>query len=446
MISNRWALLGLGLAVTAYSCASKEDEDDDGGGTGATAGSGGTQAGASSAAGEANAQGGSGELPGGGGAPSGGAGESAAGEAGAGAIASGISSCSTGVLFEGNPHYDTDDEYGGWNPAGQGRFEDPPLRTLGIATVGEHVYFDTNFEVWALAGDEVSRLAGDEEAEPQYQPSGPCTDVRLINTQGMTTLPNGNVAVADLTGGGIIELNDPTGDCTASPIAGNQTAILETDIEDEAGDQGDVEGDGADSKFYGIRLLTSDEDGNIYGDDSGNGKLKKIASDAKRTVTTLYDYPGADMPNLLGMTAFGGKVYVAVSTVTKDILWAIDTETGAKKDLYEGRGVFEELDASQTANLSGLTNDGESLIAVSSKGYIWRISTAGKVSPALAGMGSIVDYPEDIDLTKPVPASELPLKGNAINRSALAMLGKHILWGGRGALGLGFHVLDITCE
>lgn len=445
MFSNRWVLVSLGLAAMAYSCASK-DEKNDGGGTGASSGSGSNSAGQSAAAGEANAQGGSGEAPGAGGAPAGEAGGPTIAEAGAGTTASGISSCSTGTLFEGNPHYDTDDEYGGWNPAGQGRFEDPPIRTLGIATVGDAVYFDTNFEVWTLRGDAVLRIAGDEEAVAEYQPSGPCADVRLINTQGMTTLPNGNVAIADLTGGGIIELDDPTGDCTASPIAGNQTAILESEIDDDAGDQGDVEGDGVDAKFYGIRLLTSDEDGNIYGDDSGNGKLKKIAGDARRTVTTLYDYPGAEQPQLLAMTSFGGKLYVAVSTVTSDILWAIDTETGAKMDLYNGRGVFDELDTSQTANISGLTNDGEALIGVSSKGYIWRITTAGKVAPALAGMGNVVDYPEDIDLTQAVPVAELPLKGNAINRSALAMLGKHILWGGRGAIGLGFHVVDITCE
>ncbi len=443
MFSNRWMLAGLGLAAMAYSCASKDDKDD-GGGMGASSGTG--SAGKSAAAGESSTQGGSGEAPGGGGASAQGGEPTPAAGAGPVPKSNAISSCSTGILFEGNPHYDTDDKYGGWNPAGQGRFEDPPIRTLGIATVGTSVYFDTNFEVWTLKGEDVVRIAGDEDVVGEYQPSGACADVRLINTQGMATLPNGNVAIADLVGGGIIELSDPSGDCTASPIAGNQTALAESDIDEDTGDQGDVEGDGVDSKFYGVRLLASDEEGNLYADDSGNGKIKKIAGDAKRTVTTLYDYPGAEQPNLLGMTAFGGKVYVAVATVANDILWAIDAKTGAKMDLYKGRAIFDELDSAQTANLSALTNDGEAVIGVSSKGYIWRISTSGQVAPALAGKGNVVDYPEDIDLTKPVPAAELPLKGNAINRSALAMFGKHILWGGRGAVGLGFHVLDITCE
>lgn len=404
---------------SALGCM-KSSGDDDGGKTSTTSHSG--------AGGDAGASGAGGDGTGGDGASSSGG---------------PITACTQATLALGDPYYDGD--LGGWKPEGQPLLADPPIRARHLAAVGDHLLVDTQMEIWATDGGNVRRAAGDEtEPETQFRPTGACADARFLILTGIAALPNGHAVATDIRGNGIVELTDPAGaGCTAAVVAGNAKTTLDVDIEDVA-DPGDVDGPGASAKFYGVRLPTADGAGNVYVVDEGNQKIKKIAADAARTVTTLHDFGSADEPVVLAMTVLGGKLYATGATATNDFLWELDTaKPGAPKVVYEKRGVFAEIDSSSLAILFAMDNDGEALIVGSNKGYVFRMSTAGEELAVLAGMGQIVDFPE-LDLSKPVPAAEVPLKGYGVNDGSVLKKGTSVLWAGGN--GVGFHVFDIACK
>jgi hypothetical protein len=341
----------------------------------------------------------------------------------------------------GNPYFTGDLE--GWAPDGQPLLADPPLRSRHLAAVSGRLAIETQSEVWITEDDVVRRIAGDErEPELQYQPSGACEDVRLIIGDGIAPLPSGNLVVIDTAAHGVIELADPFGACTASPIAGAQEPILDVDVAD-ALFAGDVDGPGAQSKFHAPQRPTSDGDGNIYLHDSGNSKIKRIANDADRTVSTVLELDPDD--SLLAMTAMDGKLYVTGGSVaSEDFVLAVDPETGTLDELFRGRGLFEELDSSQMATMFALAHDGTDLFVASQKGYVFRLSTAGDPLGVIAGMGTIVDFPADLDLTAPIALDRLPLRSYAPNDASLVRLGDDFMFTGNAA-GVGFHVWAIHC-
>jgi hypothetical protein len=351
--------------------------------------------------------------------------------------------CTDATLLAGNPYFNGD--LGDWNPAGHPMLGDPPLRMRYLADAGGQLAVDTQQEVWLADGSEFRRIAGDEEElELQYQPSGACADVRFIIEQGIVGLPNGNLVVADVRGNGLVELSDPGGDCTAAPIAGNPDAILDVDVEDGAAAQGDVDGPGADARFFGVELPIADEAGNIYVNDSGNAKIKRVGADADRTVTTLFDYLAADEPFVLAMTALNGTVYATGQNATEDIVWAIDAESGEATELFRGRGLFEEIDSSQQTTMFALEHDGVDLLVASNKGYVFRLSTSGEPLGVVAGMGTIVDYPQDLDLSASFALDQLPLRTWGVGDGDLLMLGSDLVYTGNAA-GIGFHLWSIHC-
>jgi hypothetical protein len=420
---------GLFLLGAVLTGCTKSDSDDDPadptssgtGGDGAT-GSGGAGGGGAGSGGNPTASGGGGS---GGGSP--------------------LTACTTTKLLMGNPYFTGDLE--GWNPDGQPLLADPPLRNRHIAVHGDTVFVETQYEVWMTEGANVKRVAGDEfDPVYRYDPEGDCADVRFITASGVTTLPNGNVVVTDSIGNGIVELSGLPGACTAKAIAGNAVAIEDVDIDDDVADPGDVDGPGASAKTYGPELPVSDEDGNIYFIDGGNSKIKKIANDAARTVTTLHDFASVDEASPLAMTAFGGKLYVVGVKAVSDFLWAIGTDApGQFEEVFDEVGTFEELGTSTQATMNGLTHDGEALIVDSSKGYIFRLSTSGEQLATLAGVGQLADFPPDLDFTAGVPANETPIKAISTIVGSVARRGNSILYAGTAA-GVGFHVLDIACE
>ena len=95
------------------------------------------------------------------------------------------------------------------------------------------------------------------------------------------------------------------GDCMAAPIAGNGEFTEDSGIIDVA-NPGDVDGPGASAVFYGPQRPTADEDGNVFVYDTGNFKIKRIAADADRTVTTLTQLDEGGTP--LAMTAMKGEI------------------------------------------------------------------------------------------------------------------------------------------
>jgi hypothetical protein len=379
------------------------------------------------------------------GGPSGDASNNDGGVTGDGGTLGGLSQCTDATLFSGNPYFTGDLK--GWNPAGQEKLADPPLRGENIAVAGQTVFYNSDSEIWRTDGTKVVRLAGDDnEPDTQYNPSGACAAVRVINAKGMTTLPNGNVIVSDLRGGGFIELQNPTGNCNAAPYAGNQVKTLDTDISGDVANEGDVDGPGATAKFRGITLPVSDAQGNLYFDDNGNSKIKKIANDAAHTVSTLYKYGPADpQPLPLALVTLNGKLYVAGGTIISDFLWEIDTQSGTQKTVFTGKGDrYPELDPAQTATIVAIATDGQSLFVGSDKGYIWKIGTDGKYLATIAGKGQIVDFPAGLDLTKPIAVNQLPLKAIGVNAGSMVRMGNDLLWAGRN--GVGYHVWSVHCQ
>jgi hypothetical protein len=79
------------------------------------------------------------------------------------------------------------------------------------------------------------------------------------------------------------------------------------------------------------------------------------------------------------------------------------------------------------------------------EGYLFRLSTAAEPLGVVAGFGSIVDFPTDLDLTMPIPVGELPIHSYGINDASLLRLGDDILFTNV-ANGVGFHVWAVHCE
>ncbi|MBK6918240.1 MAG: hypothetical protein IPH07_12660 [Deltaproteobacteria bacterium] len=350
-----------------------------------------------------------------------------------------LTNCIDATVALGNPYYAGPQE--GWNPAGQGVHDDPPIPNLHLAASDDGVYIDTQREVWFSDGRTVRRVAGNDGLN-EYRPNGACDDIRLLAVEGIAALPDGRVVIADAMGNGIIELTDPTGECTAATIAGNGIDTQISDFEDVAY-PGDVDGPGVTAMFYSPRRPVADAQGNIYVNDFGNAKIKMIADDAERTVTTLAEYPHGQAP--FGMTVMNGTVYVVGANGTADFIWAIDTNAPGEIDVvYEGLGLFDEVQNAQ-ALLFAAANDGVDLLLASSKGYVFRVSTDGLPLATVAGIGQVVDFPEDLDLSMPVPVAELPLSSYGSGRGDLLRRGNDLLFTGN-ADGSGWHVWDIRCE
>ncbi len=350
-----------------------------------------------------------------------------------------LATCSDASLYMGNPFFDG--ELQGWNPNGQGLRADPPLRSRHLANFGGQLAIDTQYEVWGVDGDQVRRIAGNEnEGETQYQPSGACEDVRIIIGAGVAGTPDGRVFVADRRGNGVIELSDPLGNCTAQPIAGNPEVTIDLDITEDVAAKGDVDGPGLEARFYSVERPTADADGNVFVFDTGNRKLKRIADDAEHTVTTLLDY-GEAAP--FASTAMGGKVYMTGTTSSGDFLWAVDAETGEVDELFEGRGIFAEIDSHTQATLFAIESDGVDLFIGSGQGYIFRVSTEGQPLGVVAGYGTAIDFP-DIDLEAPIPLDQLPIRSYATAEAGLVRVGDDLMFTNVNA-GIGFHVWSIHC-
>ena len=231
------------------------------------------------------------------------------------------------------------------------------------------------------------------------------------------------------------------GDCMAAPIAGNGEFTEDSGIIDVA-NPGDVDGPGASAVFYGPQRPTADEDGNVFVYDTGNFKIKRIAADADRTVTTLTQLDEGGTP--LAMTAMNGMLYVIGASGTGDFIWAIDATTPGPSDvIYEGNDLFEELPDPTQALLVAAANHGVHLLLGSYKGYIFRVTTDGQSLGALAGMGQVTGVPDDLDVAMPIPAAELPLRLVSSNEADLVRVGNDLLL--TAADGSAHHVWRIRC-
>ncbi|MES1184596.1 MAG: hypothetical protein ABUL60_12330 [Myxococcales bacterium] len=467
-----WVFASL-LAVTAAwssgACApAKDDEPANDGGTGATSGKG-----ASNQGGEAD----TGGTSSGAGAPSS-AGEASGGEIGSGGETSAggetsggavapITQCTTGSLLAGDPLWT--DRLEGEKPAGQGVLDDPPVRNEAIAVIGSKVFVETEFDLWSFdmsdAAPQIKRFAGSEPST--FINAGvPCKDTRFLVMRDMTATADGKLVVADYVGGAIIEITDPAGpNCMSHWVAGTH-AKTDDPGNDFPLSHGDHDGPGKDALFggtepngAGVHKLAVDPQGNIYTWDEGTGKVKKIATDEARTVSTIGKIGTDD--NVMSLAFLKGKLYAVGVDGNNDFMLEVDPDaydpdapTANVKELFRNRGdQFPEIEGTgHQAIPSDLESDGEALIVSGQSQFVWRMSTDGTVLTTLAGStGSRgpgrVEYEDDFNPTIPHPAEQWQLGFSLSNPDGgpwLALAGGKLYWSGGFATGK--HILQFTCK
>jgi hypothetical protein len=456
------SLTALTAAGAFTACSPKDDDKDDN--AGGSSNSGGTDSTAggknSSAAGDqSTAEAGAASSEGGGASMS----EGGATSTGNG---SSITSCGTGVLLEGDPLWT--DYLDGNKPAGQGLFDDPPIRNEAVAVIGTRLFVETEFEIWSADMAEqtpkISRFAGVEGAT-YIQAGVPCKDTRLLVVRDMIAKPNGKLALVDYVGGAVIEITDPAGTaCKSDWVAGTHEKT------DDPGDdyplsQGDKDGPGVDALFGdvggggGIEHITTDPDGNLYTFDNGTRKFKKIANedDPDRTVSTIGQGTGGD-DNVIGLAFLKGKLYATGVDGTNDFLIEVDPAKydPAKpkanvKDVFRQRDHFAETEGGHQAVISQVISDGEALIISGDSGYVWRVAADGEVLATLAGTGIHLEYDpvgqDPFDPKVPHPANEWWLNyslSNSFGGPWMALTDSKLYWSG--GFGTGKHIVQFDCK
>jgi hypothetical protein len=199
-----------------------------------------------------------------------------------------------------------------------------------------------------------------------------------------------------------------------------------------------------------VGVLTVDPNKNIFVFDEGNDKIKMIANDANRTVSTVAKLQG-DM--VWALTYLKGKIYAVGSDGSVDLLLSI-ADPPAPFDaahpranlveIFAERGHFPEIPASKQAVLKSLTTDGDALITAS-EGYVWRLSTDGTVLGTVGGTGDYFgSFPTNFDLTVGHAARDWPLYTNGPGWDVwLTFKAGKLYWSG--GSGLGKNVVQFSC-
>jgi hypothetical protein len=171
---------------------------------------------------------------------------------------------------------------------------------------------------------------------------------------------------------------------------------------------GDADGPGKDAKIGGPAWVTVDGAGTIYFVDTIAKKVKAIAADAERTVSTVATL---DKKVTLygGMTLLDGKLYLVGAGGTASVVVEVDPKAGKVRPIREGGAkAFPPLDA-HAPSLTSIASDGKTLL-VSGAGYIWRLSKDGRNLTLVAGTGFDLDYPPKYNPAGVYPVKELFLR------------------------------------
>ncbi len=472
-----FVLLGSVSTTVFLACSAPSKDNPDGGGGSSGGGAGGSTQGTGGGAGTSGSGGASGGSAGnsgsagvdGGGtggedAGPGGAGGTGgtAGVGGTGGAGGGANSCSTAVLFAGNPQFNGD--YHDIVPAGQA-LKDPthaPLRFRNIAVIGNRFIAETQFEIWSADMTAnppmLKRFAGNEpvtdSVDDRFEAGLPCAQTQFMVIEGMAATPDGKLVISDFNGGAVIEITDPGGpNCQSRYVAGTHAKFLSSDIDSQqvTANPGDVDGKGSDAKFHGLGRVAVDPNNNIFLFDEFNAKIRMIANDANRTVTTVAKMPSAD--KVLALAYSNGKVYGVGSDGTRDKMWAFAdppapfnaaTPTANVTNIFAENGHFSEVPPSQQVVLKSLISDGQALI-MASKGYVWRVAPDGTVLATLGGNGTYFgSFPTTFDLTMPHAAADWPLSTNGPGHDIwLALSSGKLYWGG--GSGVGKYVVQFSC-
>ncbi len=361
----------------------------------------------------------------------------------------GGAACTTGTLFAGNPLYSGDER--GPDPAGAGILEDPPLQWREVVFDGNRIFTHVGEELWvadlASGSPQVVRFAGQRGAD-QFN-DGPCATARLANTHGMARLPDGSLVVADYNANALVVVTDPAGPaCAVSYLAGTSEPL--DPVPFDVPNQGDTDGPGATAQFRGVKWPVADEQGAVYFVDETNKKVKKVATDAAHTVSTVASLADLDFDTWTGMTRMGGKLYLVGLGFSANIVLEVDPASGAKRPLVQGDGeAFPPVESGESPILAAVTGNGTDLY-VSGNGYVWQVSLDGSLTH-VAGTGFHLDFPPDgYDPAAEHPALELALKFNIGQGSSQGT--SHFMSYHEGALyftginAVGYYVEKIDCD
>src|SRR5262249_23919863 len=145
----------------------------------------------------------------------------------------------------------------------------------------------------------------------------------------------------------------------------------------------------------------------IYFVDTAAGKVKAIANDAARTVSTLGVLTASN--KILahsGMTMLDDKLYAIGNSSNNGVVWEIDPETKKVKTIKDASGSGYPPLSNHAPSLSSVASDGSALL-VTGQGYIWRMTKDGKNVTAVAGRGYALDYPAGYNPAGVYPTKDL---------------------------------------
>ena len=346
-------------------------------------------------------------------------------------------SCSTGVLFAGDPTYAKDEAP---NPKGVALRGDPPLAWGALDFLGDTLYTSTGSEIWVADsiadGAEARRLIG--MATPGGAPpfrAGACADARLGAVESIAAFEDGSLVLPDHLANALLRVTDPgSAKCKVAYLAGNATEVPALDPVNPPA-LGDRDGRGAAARLRGPLLAIGDGEGNVLFVDGGNSKLKRVTPAGE--VSTLVVLP-RDV-DWRGITLLDGKLYLAGESNGHGSRIQEVSLSGNQRKVLEARGEIWGLDSSISPALDAITTDGTNLL-VTGRGSIYHVTLHGKVT-WLAGRGVVPDFPpRGYDPVAVHPAKELALKKG--NRAFMAWHEGALYWAGNASAA---YVLKVSC-
>jgi|JI10StandDraft_1071094.scaffolds.fasta_scaffold00285_9 hypothetical protein len=362
---------------------------------------------------------------------------------------SGGKACTTARVIAGNPKASSSDTTA-WDPAGHPAKADPPMHFGNIAQRGRTILVSTGRSIWRLDLDAAApmfvRVAGSETGDVAYHPTGACADVRFMANEGLAWLPDGRLITGDDWANGVVELSDPLSpSCTAKPIAGTARDLTGTDAPPgRVYMEGDVEGPGASARFAAPNDAITDDAGNVYVWDRGNKKIKRIANDALRTVTTVFTLHD-ELQNVNAMTWAHGALYAGGINFDGTRVIKINVSTGASAPYVNDADVPRPDRAATAASLPvTMVGQGDDLLVYASGGYLYRIGADGAVAH-VAGMGTRNPDLTAADYAGGLPALDVPLHftDGFVGGGNLTVASGHVLVP---TFDDGWGLWDLTCE
>jgi hypothetical protein len=327
-----------------------------------------------------------------------------------------VKACKAAQILYGNPDFRGPRER---PKSGASAKADPPLGWRTLAFAGKNVYTSTGQEVWAtdLAGGTLRLVAGEQQNAMPKLAEGPCATARFANIHGITALPDGSLVVADNGANAVLQINSPddAAKCQVVTLAGTNKPIAS--VSNMVA--GDKDGPVGESKLGLPSWPVADPEGNVYFIDNSTAKLKKIAPDAAHTTTTVATFPrDQGIQTYRGLTILKDKLYASTNNFATGFIFEADPKTGQVRKVLAAQGKdLAEIGPNMGASFSSITDDEKDLF-ITGSGYIWRVTTGGKVTH-VAGAGAPLTWPQGYDPKAEHPAKKVILRYRVSDQSVV---------------------------